>query len=63
MISDDIKKSNEISLGKVNKKVSEVHGELMKLDKSINLKGVRRDYICWQQPNWPSRVEFHCNLD
>ena len=58
MISDDIKKSNEISLGKVNKKVSEVHGELMKLDKSINLKGVRRDYICWQQPNWPSRVEY-----
>ena len=58
MISDDIKKSNQISLGKVNKKVSEVHGELMKLDKSIKLKGVRRDYICWQQPNWPSRVEY-----
>ena len=58
MISDDIKKSNEIVLGKVNKKVSEVHSELMKLDNSINLKGVKRDYISWQLPHWPKRVEY-----
>jgi len=58
MISDDIKKSNEIILGKVNKSVSEVHDELTRLDKSISLKAVRRDYICWQQPNWPSKVEY-----
>ena len=55
---DDIKKSNEIILGKVNKSVSEVHDELTRLDKSISLKAVRRDYICWQQPNWPSKVEY-----
>ena len=58
MISDDIKKSNEIVLGKVNKKVSEVYDELMKLDKSINLKAIKRDYISWQLPDWPKRVEY-----
>ena len=58
LISDDIKKSNEIILGKVNNNVSEVHDELTRLDKSISLKAVRKDYICWQQPNWPSKVEY-----
>ena len=58
MVSDDIKKSNEIALGKVNKSVSEVHGEIIKLDKSINLKGVKRNYISWQLSNWPSKVEY-----
>ena len=58
IISEDIKKSNEILLGKVNENISEIHGHIIKLDKSIDLKTIKRDYIAWQIPNWPSRVEY-----
>lgn len=55
-ISEDIKKSNEILLG--NKSINGIHNEIIKLDKSINLKTIRRDYIAWQRPNWPNKVEY-----
>ena len=58
IISEDIKKSNEILLGKVNKNISEIHGHIIKLDKSIDLKTIKRDYIAWQIPNWPTKVEY-----
>ena len=58
MISDDIKRSNEIVLGNANKSINEIHDEVMKLDKSIKLKTIARDYIAWQLPNWPKRVEY-----
>ena len=58
MISVDIKRSNEIVLGNANKSINEIHEEVMKLDKSIKLKTIARDYIAWQLPNWPARVEF-----
>ena len=58
IISEDIKKSNEIFLGKVNKNISEIHGHIIKLDKSIDLKSIKKDFIAWQIPNWPSRVEY-----
>ncbi len=58
IISEDIKKSNEILLGKVNKNISEIHDHIIKLDKSIDLKTIKRDYIAWQIPNWPTKVEY-----
>lgn len=58
MISEDIKKSNEILLGNVNESITEIHNEIIKLDKSINLKTIKRDYIAWQLPNWPNKVEY-----
>jgi hypothetical protein len=58
IISEDIKKSNEILLGKVNENISEIHDHIMKLDKTIDLKAIKRDYIAWQLPNWPTKVEY-----
>ncbi len=58
MISEDIKKSNEILLGNANESIAEIHDEIIKLDKSINLKTIKRDYIAWQLPNWPNKVEY-----
>ena len=58
IISEDIKKSNEILLGKVNENISEIHDHIIKLDKSIDLKTIKRDYIAWQIPNWPTKVEY-----
>lgn len=58
IISEDIKKSNEILLGGVNKNISEIHDHIMKLDKTIDLKAIKRDYIAWQLPNWPTKVEY-----
>jgi hypothetical protein len=58
IISEDIKKSNEILLSGVNKNISEIHDHIMKLDKTIDLKAIKRDYIAWQLPNWPTKVEY-----
>lgn len=58
IISEDIKKSNEILLSKVNENISEIHSHIIKLDKSIDLKTIKRDYIAWQIPNWPTKVEY-----
>ena len=57
-ISVDIKQSNQIVLGNVNKNISEIHDLIIKEEKSINLKTIKRDYIAWQNPSWPSKVEF-----
>ncbi len=57
-ISEDIKKSNKILLGNANKSITEIHNEIIKLDKSINLKTIRKDFIAWQRPNWPNKVEY-----
>ena len=57
-ISEDIKKSNEILLGAVNENISEIHDHIMKLDRTIDLKAIKRDYIAWQLPNWPTKVEY-----
>ena len=58
IISEDIKKSNEILLSGVNKNISEIHDHIMKLDRTIDLKAIKRDYIAWQLPNWPTKVEY-----
>ena len=58
IISEEIKKSNEILLSGVNKNISEIHDHIMKLDKTIDLKAIKRDYIAWQLPNWPTKVEY-----
>ena len=58
IISEEIKKSNEILLSGVNKNISEIHDHIMKLDRTIDLKAIKRDYIAWQLPNWPTKVEY-----
>ena len=58
MVSEDIQKSNKAYLGNINKNINEIYENIIKIDKSINLKTIQRDFVAWQLPNWPAKVEY-----
>jgi len=56
-INENFKTSNRIRLDP-NKNIAEVHDLITKKNSSINLKTVKRDYVAWQMPEWPNKVEY-----
>ena len=56
-INENFKTSNRIRLDP-NNNIAKVHDLIIKKNSSINLKSVKRDYVAWQMPEWPSKVEY-----
>jgi len=56
-INENFKTSNRIRLDP-NKNIATVHDLITKKNSSINLKTVKRDYVAWQMPEWPNKVEY-----
>jgi hypothetical protein len=56
-INENFKTSNRIRLDP-NNNITKVHDLIIKKNSSINLKSVKRDYVAWQMPEWPSKVEY-----
>lgn len=56
LISNDLKKTNEIILGGVNKHIGGLNELFSNSD--LNLKTIAHDYVAWQLQHWPKKVEY-----